>query len=100
MTRGHSERFRQRLCECDCWWVPRLDFDLAAVVEWSDVVEWSGAAALMSQSNRSACFRVESGCCCVFELSWCGTARVDVSIQLAGVVFCCLPSLGLFFFLI
>ena len=53
-----------------------VGFDLAAVVKWSGVLEWSGATALISQSNQS-----------LFELSWRGTARVDVLIQQAGVFF-------------
>jgi len=51
-----------------------VGFDLAAVVEWSGVLEWSSAAVLMSQSNQS-----------VFELSCRRTACVDVPIQLADI---------------
>ena len=53
-----------------------VGFVLAAIVEWSGVLEWCGAAVLISQSSQS-----------LFELSWRGTARVDVLIQPAGVFF-------------
>ena len=71
-----------------------FSFRFAAIVEWSGVVLWSGVVRPHWCPNPTDwCLRVAV----VFELSWCGMARVDTLTQSTGVVSSLFGQSGFFF---
>ena len=87
MTQGHDRRFRCRLFKSVNAGGHRIQISiLLQLVRRFDI--------LIQQVD--VFFRVESNCC-VFELSWCGMAQVDVSIQPAGICFFVVCPIWTFF---